>query len=609
MTAGDLLTRPSVAVTRLVLAAVLLLVAWAPASADGEIFLVNKSGDGPFPDCTEERCNLRAAILAANATPGLDRIHFDIGGAPRAINVKSPLPTITDPIVIDGTTQAGYGGSPMIAIEGDGAGGEGNGLHITAGGSTVRALAISGFRGAHAGGSGLRLSFGGGNRVEGMWIGTDLTGQGKRQNDNGIVVHESAGNVIGGTTPETRNVISGNRRYGVLFLAVQPAPGNRLIGNHIGIAADVRIGGTAPGEGNVIAFNAANGVTVFETGVAILGNRIFANARVGIDLAPQQAAEEGVTVNDVGDGDAGGNHLQNFPLLSSATVGTQGIVRGALHSEELHDYRLEVFANEACDADGHGEGRDFLGAFEVSTDRDGDAPFAATLDIPPDVVLTATATATDITRIGEGFVRNDTSEFSPCVAVQTAEPAIPAIFTVTTTSDADDGRCDVAHCSLREAIHAANAQAGLDRIAFKIDGEAPHTIRPQAPLPIVTDPAEIDGTSQPGYAGTPVVELDGSVAGTEVNGLHITAGGSTVRGLGIVNFLGLDVGGSELGGAGIRLENSGGNLIVDNHIGTDPSGTTARGNENGIVLIESGGNQIGGTDPASRNLISGNSRY
>jgi CSLREA domain-containing protein len=229
------------------------------------------------------------------------------------------------------------------------------------------------------------------------------------------------------------------------------------------------------------------------------------------------------------------------------------------------------------------------------------------MDIPPNVVLTATAT--DITSIGESFVRNDTSEFSPCVTVQASEPQVPDVLTVTTASDSDDGRCDDAHCSLREAIHTSNTRAGLDHIAFQIPGDGVHTIRPRAPLPIITDPVHIDGTSQPGYITTPVIELDGSVAGTEVNGLHITAGSSTVRGLGIVNFMGLDVGGSELGGAGIRLETQGGNLIVGNHIGTDPSGTTARGNENAIVLIESGANQIGGLDPTSRNLISGNSRY
>src|SRR5688572_30138141 len=48
--------------------------------------------------------------------------------------------------------------------------------------------------------------------------------------------------------------------------------------------------------------------------------------------------------------------------------------------------------------------------------------------------------------------------------------AAPVTFIVNTTDDTDDSACNVAHCSLREAIKAANANSGLDTINFNIPG-------------------------------------------------------------------------------------------------------------------------------------------
>src|SRR5262245_48133640 len=59
--------------------------------------------------------SLRAAITAANSSPGLDQIHFLIvPGGLQSIAPTSPLPEITDPVIIDGTTQPGYAGTPLI---------------------------------------------------------------------------------------------------------------------------------------------------------------------------------------------------------------------------------------------------------------------------------------------------------------------------------------------------------------------------------------------------------------------------------------------------------------------------------------------------------------
>jgi CSLREA domain-containing protein len=191
--------------------------------------------------------------------------------------------------------------------------------------------------------------------------------------------------------------------------------------------------------------------------------------------------------------------------------------------------------------------------------------------------------------------------------VSSAANAASATLIVNTTDDADDGACDAAHCSLREALIAPNTVPGRDAIAFNIPGAGPHTIRPISALPTVTDPVTIDGYSQPGARpntnppalGTNAVlkiELDGSLAGPGVDGLHIIAGPSRVRGLVINRF-----------SDGIELSGAGGNVIQGNFIGTDVPGTVALGNaDHGIRIFLSSGNTIGGTAASARNIISGN---
>ena len=150
--------------------------------------------------------------------------------------------------------------------------------------------------------------------------------------------------------------------------------------------------------------------------------------------------------------------------------------------------------------------------------------------------------------------------------------------------------------SLRDAIVAAEANLGPDTITFNIPGAGLHTIQPASPLPTITDPVVVDGTSQSGYSGTPLIELDGTNAGANATGLIITAGNSTVKGLAINRFDAI----------GISLFTSGSNTIESNYIGTDPTGTLALGNGNTGLNINAPNNTIGGIDPAKRNVISGN---
>ena len=101
-----------------------------------------------------------------------------------------------------------------------------------------------------------------------------------------------------------------------------------------------------------------------------------------------------------------------------------------------------------------------------------------------------------------------------------------------------DGLCQTASgdCTVRAALVEANALPGVESITFNIPGAGPHLIRPESPLPRITEVVILDGTTQPGYEGQPLIELAGSQAGQQASGLTITASDSTVRGLAIHSF-------------------------------------------------------------------------
>lgn len=172
-------------------------------------------------------------------------------------------------------------------------------------------------------------------------------------------------------------------------------------------------------------------------------------------------------------------------------------------------------------------------------------------------------------------------------------------FVVTNTADPGDGVCG-AGCTLREAIDAANANPGVDFIHFDIPGVGPHTIHPLTPLPDITEAVSIDGSTEPDFAGTPVIEIAGDLAGVDADGLRIIGNSSQIGWLAINRF----------DRAAIRLSGGpGGALIVGCHLGVDPTGTVALPNRFGVVSNGGSNNQIGGTSPSFRNIISGNTSW
>jgi hypothetical protein len=186
-------------------------------------------------------------------------------------------------------------------------------------------------------------------------------------------------------------------------------------------------------------------------------------------------------------------------------------------------------------------------------------------------------------------------------------------WTVTTTLD-NGSNTSPTPGSLRQAIlHADNLGAAGDKIVFAIPTNDPgynnttgaFTIQPPTSLPAVSTPVTIDGYTQPGAAPNTAgafdnahlkIVLDGGFLPSGNNGLNITAGGTTVKGLVIENFLGL----------GVYLTNAGGDTVAGNFIGTDVSGKLREADTNGCIYAFNGGfNTIGGPALGDRNLISG----
>ncbi|MBZ0315387.1 MAG: right-handed parallel beta-helix repeat-containing protein [Anaerolineae bacterium] len=205
--------------------------------------------------------------------------------------------------------------------------------------------------------------------------------------------------------------------------------------------------------------------------------------------------------------------------------------------------------------------------------------------------------------------------FSPVRRVEAAD-------TITVTTTADTSALD-GQCSLREAITATNTNTtqnecthngtvGLDFIEFNLPGAAPYTITLITALPTIVQSVVVDGQSEPDWVSSPIIILNGdSIGGSTANGLVLGPGsdGSVIQGLVIQGFP----------NSGIRIDQSNGNTIRGNYVGTNAAGTAADPNfansdGAGIELFTASNNTIGGTNgllvgnncTGDCNLISGN---
>jgi hypothetical protein len=535
-------------------------------SAPAGLFVVTNTNDSGVG-------SLRQAIENAN-TFGSATITFAIPGrGTHTITLSSaPLDSLNKATTIDGTSQPGYAGTPLIEVTGTGAGASGDGLDVgtNAGGSAIEGLSIYGFSG-----NGVVLGGSTGSTLTASYVGVKADGTiapNGRNGGDGVMV-TTANNVVG-TAMGAGNVISGNTQNGVEVTGAA-ATGNTIQGNKIGTDAagtadrgnggdGVRISanGNVVGAANTIAFDATAGVHVVSgTGDTISSDSIFANGST--------STGPGIVL------DSGANHDQPAPVLNGVilTSTTQLTVTGTLTAPNDGAYTVEVFASPAGDP----EGKTFIGSLSVNV-VGGTATLPDTLLTSP-TALTATSILTATATRG---ATGDTSAFSSAIG----------LFVVTNTNDLGGG-------SFRQALANANT-IGNATVTFAIPAARLQPIAPASALPALTKATTIDGTSQPGYAGTPVIQIDGSGAGAGVDGLTVSAtgGGSVIKGLSIYGFT----------GNGVVLGGSTGSTLTASYVGVKADGTIASADGGDGVKITSAGNTVGGTAMGAGNVISGNTQ-
>ena len=381
--------------------------------------VITVTGTGDAINANDGQVTLREAITAANRNAnvgdaigvgayGADTIDFDIPGAGvQTIRPTSALPTITDPLTIDGYTQPGsapntnpvgqgLNGTPLIEIDGEDAGDVRFGMiQIETHDCTVRGLVINRAQG-------IKISLGnslvtnGNNRVEGCYIGPDATGtttfapspNPNRQQPRRDLRPARSGNTIGGTTPAARNLISGNvdrgssiaSAYGIVFqsgivttvdnwvqgnLIGTDVTGTHALGNDSGGVAggvsepnvgSVIVGGPEAGAGNLISGNGGIGVAS-RNGVVegnFIGTDVTGTLPIGNSVGVSATGNVLVAQNTIAFNTTAGVDLPGLLNQFGATVPTTGnlITQNSIFSNFGPGIGSSSYLNDSPDADG-----------------------------------------------------------------------------------------------------------------------------------------------------------------------------------------------------------------------------------------------------------------
>ncbi len=375
--------------------------------------------------------SLRAAITSVNADTTADEIDFSVAGVVKL--TSGALPAITNTVNINGRSAPDFAGTPLVEIDNNGFAG----LVLSGSNSTLASLSI-----VNANGAGVTLGgsygnpFGGGGfgqtiSVVGNYIGLALDGSIAANTGYGLQITNST-STIGGLSAADRNVISGNGAGGIQIedqatgIHISLPNGAVIEGNFIGtdptgqsaapnqgngvtiVNAGSTIGGTEDGAGNVIAFNTQAGVMMsIDNGV--LGNSIFSNGSIGIDVGGQSSASSLPAPRL--------SYAVESPTPNPATVHVEvgGVVNigSAIASESNSGIVCTVQVFATLNGVPPGQGQIFVGSVQVTADSNGFAKFTLKNgSIPAGSGTTFTATVT----IPFIFSTN-TSEFSAAIPV------------------------------------------------------------------------------------------------------------------------------------------------------------------------------------------------
>ena len=621
-------------------------------TAEAQLVVTNTNDDGAG--------SLRQAIIDANSTAAKSIIEFNIpGDGPHRIEPASRFQNIVNPIVIDGTSQPGWEvGNPMIIIDGSNVPIREQGLYLIneAHNSEIRGLVIGGYRPGDDGFNGFAIVAETNNNIfQGNFLGIDADGETAIPNSRGIQIMNASNNLIGGTTAEARNVISGNLAIGVAIFGNQIRPGpnsfdNKIIGNYFGTNAEgtaavgnndniqvaegaqnTIIGGLTPEERNIISGANFRGIVIAFEGTEntqIIGNFIGTDV-TGTNAIPNTNRAinllQGARNNIIGGTEEGARNIisgnASYAIafqFSDASPGTVPVTNNVVVGNYIG---VDVTGTTALP---NNDGILFSGLSENNV-IGGDTPAAR------NIISGNTRFGIQFTGINSkenlvigNYIGTDPDGSSPI-------PNNSGIFFFTGANNNTIGGTAPSEGNLISGNSQGivfNGASDNEIIGNFIgtDNNGTGALGNSFGISISNGSTNnIIGGADP--ARKNIISGNSSVG---INISQATTQGNQILG----NFIGIDVSGTESlpnGSNGIQLSgvsntihgniisaNSGtgisvlvggdDNIITGNYIGTNTAGDTAMPNNTTGIWIRGDGNTIGGVTTADRNIISGNNQ-
>lgn len=517
------------------------------ANAHAATFTVTQTADTDIHNVG----TLRWAIAQANNNPGGDTIAFAIGSGAQTITLNSALDMLADDLTqINGATQPGYAGTPLIRIDGSQLGANARGLYLRGDQIGIHALSLTGFGGA--------AIFGDQYTADGVVVGCylGLRQDGSTVGANGIGISmDGSGYYLGGTTEATRNVVSGNLGHGIEIGS--NGTDNRVWGSYIGTDAAgalARPNGGAGiqivGQGNVVGDVTTDKRNIV-SGNTLEGLRIYGNANqvignfIGLDAAGTTA-------------------------LGNGTDGVQVIGGSNVIGGSSEDHRNLIGGNGGAGVRLDGDANQVLGNY-IGLGLDGLAPLG---------------NVHGVLLYGSGNIIGSTGGGGNVISANTDE-GIYARFL--------DGLTVVGNRIGTSANGGIQRGNGTDGISLE------STVNVVVGGDTAAHGNVISGNGGGIYATGASGTIRSNLIGLAADGTATI--GNTGAGISVYNSV-LDIGapgaGNTIGGNGYNgiSANSGTITIRGNRIGTDLSGNQARANLTGIgiggatVLVA--GNQISG---------------
>jgi hypothetical protein len=596
--------------------------------------------------------SLRQAILNANAAGGADLVEFHVAGTIRL--TSGALPAVTDEVDINGRSAPGFVETPVVEVDYHGFGGLR--FNASSAGSALLSLGL-----VNAAGAGVTLN-GRDMLVAGNFIGLHLDGMTVAPNGgNGLEINaSSSGNTIGGITPQDRNVISGNHDNGI---AIQGSSRDQVVANFIGTdkegvldrgnggngillangATDNTIGGTTPSavqysglppDGNVISGNGGNGV-LLTNGAE---HNTLAGNFIGTDLDGTRR------LGNVLDGVAILNGANNNALLGTTIADqTPFIFYNVLSGNYGNGLRISDANNTVVQANFFGLARDNIRPLGNSLNGVVVEGSSANTLLGGQIPLGNVASANGQNGV---VVRDKASHFTSFntfagMAVFSENPFVGNAqdgFLITSTGGDNLLRTNVISRNGNDGIEISGSARGVQVVeniiglgwagftthgnggnGVEISGDA-HDIVVGGPQPTFSvAPRNAIGAN--GGNGVAIIgnahdiQVNFSYIGTDVTGHG--ARGNTKAGV----FLGAGTYSTTIGstdpnlltlisgnvGDGVEMSGTTGNTVLGSLIGTGFEGLLALPNGgNGVHIVNSSDNQVGGPGPGEANVIAFN---